>query len=194
MANKSPLEEFVKIVDLDLEFVRFIGEGEYGIVFEVKLNDTNLALKVNKKNEAFQIDKQFTIENEFKVMKALEGIRGVPKVFKFYKKSPCLIHPDLFGKNAFLRELIPGKILDKSGSQRMQFFIRLSNLLEAMIQKGYVMIVDFGAGNILVGKDGYPYLIDMMCTLKLSSSKNIREQQINLFRKRFKEIQSRYLG
>lgn len=188
----TPLAELVKKIDDELEFVSYIGSGEYSIILEVRLEDTILALKINKKNEAYQIDKQFTIENEFNAMKALEGIHGIPKVFKFYKKSPCLNNPNVKGKNAYLRELIPGKLLDQSEKPRLTFFVALNTLINEMADRGYSILTDFGASNILIDNHDRPYFIDLMCAIKLSKSEKIREQQMSLVRKRLTYIQQRY--
>lgn len=187
-------EEIISTIDADLEYLDKFKQGGFCRVFFVKFNGTQFALKVNLRHEAFCKEKEFNLENEFKVLKKLEGIRGVPKVIKFYPEAPSINSQSLLGKNAMLMEFVPGESLKQSGKQNIQFFYRLEEIINKINDQGYsIPILDFNADNVMVADRNEPVIIDFMMAFKLSSNEKTRKQQIALAKRRLEDIKVRFL-
>lgn len=73
-----------------------------------------------------------------------------------------------WGQTAFLYDYIEGRSLDEKPPIPDDFFEQLSHLLDRLHRRG-VCYVDLNKrGNILVGRDGRPYLIDFQISLAFS--------------------------
>lgn len=185
----SEIQKFILEIDPTLNFVKILGEGGFCVVFLVEKNKKQFALKVNKTHESYFKEKLFDLENDYNIMSNLKGITGIPKTIRFYNNVPSLTNKRR-GKNALLREFIPGEILSKAGRQPLSFFIKLRQIIEEIAKRGYCLIADLNADNILVGVDGKPYFIDLACTLPFvekfkTKQRNLQAQRINEIERRF---------
>ena len=111
-----------------------------------------LVLKVNRKQSFLGIPLNWLgrglQKHEIEILRRLQDLDQVPK----------LIGP--WGKSGFLYEYIEGRSLDEKPEIPDSFFDDLQALLDRIHEK-HVCYLDFNKrGNILVGKDGRPYLID----------------------------------
>jgi len=77
---------------------------------------------------------------------------------------------DRWGENGFVYDYIPGLSLDEKPTIPDGFFDELARLLERVHQHNLCYIDLNKRGNILVGQDGRPYLIDFQISLVFRSS------------------------
>ena len=98
---------------------------------------------------------RFLRNREIRILKQLEGIDQFPRIIKQY------------GKNGLIYHYIEGRTLDEKAEIPDDFFERLRDLLQAIHQR-HICYMDLNKrGNILVGKDGRPYIIDFQICLFL---------------------------
>lgn len=93
---------------------------------------------------------RWLIEREFKVYQKLQGIKGIPKVYK------------LLDKDAFILEYIEGKDCShfNKGSLSEEFFIKLKDLIDEIHRHGVVHCDLKKRTNIIITPAGQPFLID----------------------------------
>lgn len=89
------------------------------------------------------------IEREWRVYKQLQGITGIPKIYK--KIDP----------SAFVMEYIPGMRISRRRHSGMEpeFFVKLKNIVREMHERG-VTHGDIRRKNIMITPDNEPYIID----------------------------------
>jgi len=108
---------------------------------------------------------QMITRHELSILRHLQGIRGVPRLLGGY------------GKIGLLYEYIEGRSLDEISAQSKSprqapdhFFDQLQQLLE-QIHARHIAYVDMNKrGNILIGSDNAPYMIDFQISCRLYSS------------------------
>lgn len=118
-----------------------------------------IVLKISRLQSFFGIPcawlGQFLRNHELNILRHLADIEEVPHI----------IRP--FGHNGFLYHFIEGRSLDEKPTVPDDFFTRLQTLLDA-IHKRDICYMDLNKrGNILLGKDGRPHLIDFQISLHL---------------------------
>lgn len=98
-------------------------------------------------------------QHEHEIFQRLEprGISGIPKLFAVYN-STGQYNSDMF--TAMLRERIDGEEFDVRLRDE-EVFKRLSKLTQEINNSGISLPRDFKSGNIIVNKEGQPYLIDL---------------------------------
>jgi len=101
---------------------------------------------------------QVLCRHEFTILKHLQSIRGVPALLGMY------------GKGALVYEYIEGKSLDEKPKIPDGFFAELGVLLQ-QIHRSRVVYVDMNKrGNILLGANGRPYMVDFQISLHIPES------------------------
>lgn len=97
----------------------------------------------------------FLRSRELKILGKLDGIDQVPAVL------------GTFGRNGLIYEYIEGKSLDEQPALADDFFVLLEGLLDKLHERNVCYMDMNKRGNILVGRDGRPYLIDFQISLFL---------------------------
>ena len=97
----------------------------------------------------------FLRNREIRILKQLEDIDQFPNIIKLY------------GRNGVIYNYIEGKTLDEKPSVPDDFFDQLRILLEAIHQRNICYMDLNKRGNIIVGKDGRPYVIDFQISVFL---------------------------
>lgn len=167
--DKENLAYLVQEIDSKLEFVEYVGKGDYGLVLKVKdERGYDLKLKINWANE---LDgRSDTLEREYKTLEELAKKTDiVPKPVKLYDNVRCVWY-NIKGKHAYLSEFIEGEKLSKTGKQsEISLTIALNDLIDKVHKAGYKFSegADLNPDNILLGKDGRLYLIDPMFLVPL---------------------------
>ncbi len=87
-------------------------------------------------------------DHEEGVLKRLQGIRGIPKLIGPYRE---------FG---LLYEYVEGESLDEKPLLPDTFFDELENVIQRIHQRRVAYVDMNKRGNILLGEDGKPYMID----------------------------------
>lgn len=98
---------------------------------------------------------RFLCEREMNVLKQLQDIEQVPQLIKPY------------GRNGFIYRYIEGKSLDEKPELPDDFFDQLENVLTAIHQQNVCYMDMNKRGNILIGTDNKPYIIDFQISLFL---------------------------
>jgi hypothetical protein len=101
---------------------------------------------------------RFLCNHELNILRQLEGIDQVPQIIK------------PFGHNGFLYRYIEGQSLDEKPDLPDDFFDQLRTLLQTIHQRNVCYMDMNKRGNILIGKDGRPYLIDFQISLFLPAA------------------------
>lgn len=116
---------------------------------------------------------RFLVWREKRAYQRLAGLPGIPR---FYRAIDGM---------ALVVEEIPGRSLEDLEKVRRlseDFFDRMRSLVERVHQRGLAHCDLKRAPNILVGKDGQPYIIDWCAAI---SEKEFRAYPLNLIYKRF---------
>jgi predicted Ser/Thr protein kinase len=98
---------------------------------------------------------RFLRNRELNILKQLDGIDQVPKFLSTY------------GRNGLVYEYIEGESLDERPTLADNYFLLLNQLLEKIHARNICYLDMNKRGNILIGKDGRPYLIDFQISLFL---------------------------
>ena len=98
-----------------------------------------------------------TTERELANLRRVSGIAGVPKVVAGY------------GRTGFVYEYIEGCSLDDSSDIPEGFFDELREILDQVHRRNVVYLDMNKRGNILIGKDGRPHLIDFQISMHISN-------------------------
>jgi len=96
------------------------------------------------------------VRREARALRALEGLAGVPRLLA------------RFGADAILVEYIAGPSARelKRGAFVPEFFERLYSLIEAMHRRGVAHCDLRSSGNILLGPDQTPYMVDFVANFR----------------------------
>lgn len=108
---------------------------------------------------------RFLRNRELNIIKKLDGIDQVPKLLT------------TFGRNGLIYQYIEGQSLDERPVLANNFFFMLGQLLEKIHDRNVCYMDLNKRGNILVGKDGRPYLIDFQISLLLPGKSCSRLRQ-----------------
>ena len=121
--------------------------------------DEQLVLKISRLQSFLGIPcawfGRFLRNREVKILKQLEDINQFPNVIKLY------------GRSGVVYRYIKGKTLDEDPSVPDDFFDQLRALLETIHQRNICYMDLNKRGNILIGQDGRPYVIDFQISLLL---------------------------
>ncbi len=90
-------------------------------------------------------------------LRRVSGITGAPKVVAGY------------GRTGFVYEYIEGSSLDDCSDIPEGFFDRLRELLDEVHRRNVVYLDMNKRGNIIVGEDGRPYLVDFQISVHISN-------------------------
>jgi len=152
------------------ENARYLASGCSAEVFVVEFEGEEYALKANRiKHENSLATYIKKAEKEVSVLRALEGIEGIPVVKavfpgEFLREEMFLPHNPVLGYNFFRLstpflmtyfDAPPLMIL----TPRKSFYEELETIVEQVHERGYAMPTDFGPTNTLV-LDERPKLID----------------------------------
>ncbi|MHC5138528.1 MAG: hypothetical protein ACYSOF_01345 [Planctomycetota bacterium] len=100
---------------------------------------------------------RFLQKREVKALRQLQDIDQFPNIIKLY------------GHNGLIYNYIEGKTLDENPSIPDDFFDQLRALLETVHQRKICYMDLNKRGNIIVGKDGRPHLIDFQISMFLAA-------------------------
>jgi predicted Ser/Thr protein kinase len=100
---------------------------------------------------------RFLRNREIQILKQLQDIDQFPNIIKLY------------GRNGVIYRYIEGKTPDEKPSVPDDFFDQLQSLLETIHQRNICYLDMNKRGNILVGQDGRPYVIDFQISMFLSA-------------------------
>jgi len=174
----------VKSTNMDLELVTrknlhhlgniYSGKKAQADIWLAKVNNQLVAVKdYHSKRFLFKLlFGRWLIAREFKIYKKLQGIKGIPKVYK------------LLDKDAFILEYIDGKdcsYFDK-GSLPEEFFTYLRNLIDEIHAHGIVHCDLKKRTNIIITDKYQPYLIDFAASFSKGGRFNFI---LNWFYKQF---------
>ncbi|MCI0499260.1 MAG: hypothetical protein L0Y36_06235 [Planctomycetales bacterium] len=130
--------------------------------YQSELTQEECVLKVSRLQPFFGIPLdgvgQFLRNRELNILRRLQDIDQVPHIIKPY------------GCNGLLYRLIEGQSLDERPTLPDDFFGQLRTLLQTIHQRNICYIDMNKRGNILVGKDGRPFLIDFQISLHLPAT------------------------
>ena len=119
-----------------------------------------IVLKLGRQQNIFGLPMRWlgraTTERELANLRRVSGIAGVPKLI-----ARC-------GNAGFAYEYIEGRSLDDCSDIPEGFFDRLRELLDQVHRRNVVYLDLNKRGNILVGDDGRPYLIDFQISMHIS--------------------------
>ncbi len=118
-----------------------------------------IVLKLNRKADFIGIPFKWlgvaVCENEIEILRALRGVRGVPRYIGQYENV------------GLIYEFIEGVSLDEKPPLPDDFFDELAKIL-AEIHKRNVAYIDMNKrGNILLGSDSQPYMIDFQISQRI---------------------------
>ena len=104
---------------------------------------------------------QWLCGREVSNLARLKSLRGVPQVLSGYDKC------------GFLYEYIEGHSLDENGQVPEDFFDELMKLVQQVHHRGLVYLDMNKRGNILLGADGKPHLIDFQISVHIGEGVGI---------------------
>lgn len=164
----------VKLITMELKSVKrenlhslaniYVGKGTQADIWLTKINNQLAAIK-DYHSRGFLFKSLFgrwLIAREFEIYKKLQGINGIPDVYK------------LLDKDAFILEYIEGKDCSNfdRGSLPEEFFIRLRNLIDDIHLHGVVHCDLKKRTNIIITKEYQPFLIDFAASFTKGSRFN----------------------
>jgi hypothetical protein len=129
-----------------------------GVYFSPE-TDERIVLKVSRIRPFYGVPLKwlghFLRDREFRILSALEDVDHVPKPVCTY------------GRNGLIYRYIEGQSLDERPLLADSFFAQLEHLLRTIHQKNVCYMDLNKRGNILVGRDGHPSIIDFQISLYL---------------------------
>ncbi|MBR9702951.1 hypothetical protein GOV10_02870 [Candidatus Woesearchaeota archaeon] len=152
------------------ENARYLASGCNADVFVVEFEGEEYALKANRIEQEFLCDRYAeNAEKEVSVLRALEGIEGLPVVKavfpgEFIREEMLLPHHPILKYN-FFRLSTPFLMTYFDAPQLLlempakSFYVELEEMVTQIHVRGYAMPTDFGPTNTLV-LDNRPKLID----------------------------------
>lgn len=105
-----------------------------------------------------------SVRREFRILKRLEGIRGIPRPIK------------IVNNNALLMEYIEGKHVGKFGPSGLpvKVYERLVAVVEAMHARGVVHLDLRQRKNVLIAEDLQPWIVDFTNALEIGPRSPLR--------------------
>jgi hypothetical protein len=150
---------YEKILKDDFFSVNVLYKNREEVRYVLKLSDFRFFLGSLLKPLAM-----FFSWREYKIYKKLEGIEGIPPL------GPR------FGKRGYLHRYIEGKTLhdmEQGGSLPDDFFPRLETII-SQVHERRIFYLDLNKrGNIIVGEDMQPHLIDFQVSLFIGKKKGL---------------------
>lgn len=120
---------------------------------------------------------RWVIAREFRIMRQLEGIKGIPRIV------------GMVDKDGFLMEYVDGERLPhlRENDLTPEFFVRLEHLVMAMYERG-VGHGDLRRKNILVTREFEPYLVDFATAFRVRGKGNSLSRWILARYRRIDEV------
>jgi hypothetical protein len=120
-----------------------------------------IVLKLGREQNFFGMPMRWlgraTTERELDNLRRVGGIAGVPKLVTRY------------GLTGFAYEYIEGRSLDDRSDIPEGFFDRLRELLDQVHRRNVVYLDMNKRGNIIIGEEGQPYLVDFQISVHISN-------------------------
>jgi hypothetical protein len=120
-----------------------------------------IVLKLGREQNFFGLPMRWlgraTTERELDNLCRVSGIAGVPKLVTRY------------GLTGFAYEYIEGRSLDDCSDIPEGFFDRLRELLDQVHRRNVVYLDMNKRGNIIIGEEGQPYLVDFQISVHISN-------------------------
>ncbi|MFH1563402.1 MAG: hypothetical protein ABIF11_08320 [Nitrospirota bacterium] len=130
----------------------YSGKGSQADIWLARIDNQLVAVKdYHQKGFLFKLlFGRWLINREFEIYKKLQGIKGIPDVYK------------LLDKDAFILEYIEGKDCShfNKGSLSEEFFIKLKDLIDEIHSRGVVHCDLKKRTNIIMTPLGQPFLVD----------------------------------
>jgi hypothetical protein len=134
----------------------FAGTGLYELAESSVANDSDaprqIVAKIYRYRRFFGLPMgwigKISVRHEGRLYRMLHDIPGIPRFI------------GLIGKTGFGHEFIAGRQLDRQDRPNDEFFDRLKGILEAIHARNASYVDLHKLGNIILGEDGKPYLID----------------------------------
>jgi hypothetical protein len=150
---------FKKIFKHDFFAVTALYESEPKDSAATAPNPRKVVLKLSRQQHFFGLPLswlgQWLCENEMNILKRIQELQQVPKLISKY------------GRNGFIYEYIEGKSLDQTKDLPEYYFDNLAELLKKIHEKSIIYVDSNKRGNILLGDDNKPYLIDFQISLHI---------------------------
>ena len=151
-------EEIVREIDPNLEYMG----RQLGVGFSVSnrlyvVRDTDGLENVLKVASAPA--NIFNAHNEHNILRKLSGLKGIPKVVRFYNPNNLSFYnPERF--TAMLREYVDAEEFDQA-LRGKEVYDALHSLALTMNSNGVTLPRDFNSHNVRVDKNGQPYILDL---------------------------------
>jgi hypothetical protein len=130
------------------------GAGSRPDVLRIRLDDGEVALKDYSASDVWfrRLIAPILIHREVRALRRLEGLPGVPRLIgQVGRRALVLEHVDA----------VPAKTLNPSAITP-ELFARIEGVVRATHRRGVAHCDLRASGNILVGADGQPYLVDFV--------------------------------
>ncbi len=142
---------FEKILKDDFFSVNVLYKNDFDVRYVLKLSDFRFVLGILLRPLAMLFSWR-----EYRIYRMLEGIEGIPAL------GPR------FGRRGYFHRYIEGKTLhemEQGGSLPDDFFTKLMGIISHLHERRIFYLDLNKRGNIIVGKDMQPYLIDFQVSL-----------------------------
>jgi predicted Ser/Thr protein kinase len=140
------------------------GGGSRPEVMLIRLNGEEAVLKDFSKSDPWfrRVVGPLSVRREVRALKQLDGARGVPRLLR------------RVSRDALLLEYIPGTSVSEvpPGGLTPQFFERFYRLVDRLHEHGVAHCDLRSQGNILVGADGEPHVVDFAANFRRPRSWN----------------------
>ena len=150
---------FEKILKDDFFSMNVLYKDSEGVRYVLKLSDFRFFMGSLLRPLAM-----FFSRREYKLYRMLEGIEGIPAL------GPR------FGRRGYLHKYIEGRTLhemERGGSLPDDFFPRLRNII-SQVHERRIFYLDLNKrGNIILGEDMRPYLIDFQISLFIGQRRGL---------------------
>lgn len=176
--------------NLDRFKVDRVGRGTQGNIYKISVDGCAAAVKdITNKNFLYRLFfGRWLLTREIAIYERLQGLPGIPL---FYKR---------IDDDGFIIEYVDGvplSVFSRDALLPVGFFDALADLVDSLHRRGVVHSDLKHKKNILVGKDGQPYLIDFGASWTTASAWNLPKrwfyhqfQQID--RSALSKIRTRY--